>query len=373
VTASPLTAGPVPDLTPMREVAQVLAGTHRARCAYQPIVDLSTGEVRGYEALARFGPGLRSPTPFFEAADVLQQRSRLEAVLVAEALSARPSAPAGRYLSLNVTPALLTQGPVWSVLHDAGSLDGVVIELTEHLPMGNLPRLRRRLDALRERGARVALDDVGAGWSGLQQVAELRPDIVKIDRSLVHGLQHDEARQAVVELLCTLTDRLGGELVAEGIEVAEELHCVLQSGVRLGQGWFLGRPQFGWSSVPPAASQLLRTRAARDVDLSGLAHGARRLAEVASSPAPVTTRARAADRADHLRRLRQTWTRTARRATGGKAAPAPLTMSALTPLGDALRLAMARTKADRFDPVVCLRPDGDVLGIVHIEDLIATV
>src|SRR3954454_19536867 len=120
------------------DVKKVLAGISPARLAYQPVADLDRGEVGGYEALARFGQGHRSPGPWFAAADHVDRRAELEALLLQQALDSRVTAPAGRWLSINVSPRQLLGGPVWTTLVDAGDLSGVVLELTEHENVDNL-------------------------------------------------------------------------------------------------------------------------------------------------------------------------------------------------------------------------------------------
>jgi EAL domain-containing protein (putative c-di-GMP-specific phosphodiesterase class I) len=199
------------------DVKKVLAGMADVRLAFQPVVDLSRGSVVGYEALARFS-GKRGPGPWFAAADESGRRADLESLLLQQALDARAAAPPSTFVAANVSPRLVLDGPVWSTLVAAGDLTGLVLELTEHEYVQNLPRLRRRLDTVREHGGVLALDDVGAGWSGLRQVVELRPEIVKIDRSLVSRLHKDPARAAVAELLGAFTERVGGTLLAEGVE-----------------------------------------------------------------------------------------------------------------------------------------------------------
>src|SRR5919107_1333027 len=254
-----------PDLV----VKKVLAGMASTRLVFQPIVDLTIGEVVGYEALARFGDtGMRTPGPYLAAAAACGRDADLEAHLVGQALSIRPHVPAGCFLSVNVSPVLLTAPQVWSLLRVEDDLDGVVIELTEHVPVDNLQALRRRIDALRERGALLALDDTGAGWSGLRQVAELRPDIVKLDRSLVTDVDTDPVKQGLIEMVGQFVGRLGSRLLVEGVERTEELDTVARLGVPLAQGWLLGRPSGRWSDPP---SDVVASLARRTTHAGGAA------------------------------------------------------------------------------------------------------
>lgn len=354
------------------EVKKVLAGMREVRLALQPVVELDHGEVVGYEALARFGAGHRSPGPYFAAADELDRRPELEALLVQHALDLRDDVPAGRFLAVNVSPALLASGPVWTTLAGAGGLDGVVLELTEHTPVDNLSRLRRRLDTLRAAGAVLALDDVGAGWSGLQQVVDLRPDIVKLDRSLVAKLHEDPARHAVAELLGAFTEKVGGQLLAEGVERIEELASLLELNVHLAQGWLLGRPQFGWPEIPAATSALLTagTRAERQV--GSLAVPVDAVPHVAAVGFLADELPVAALLTDGTGAVTGLWVRN--QSAGGPSGwvrPATV-VEATSPLPRALRQAMTRPPAERFDPLVC-EEHGVVVGLVHLDALVCAL
>jgi EAL domain-containing protein (putative c-di-GMP-specific phosphodiesterase class I) len=359
--------------SPALEVKKILAGMSPVRLAWQPIADLDHGQVVGYEALARFGNGHRSPTPYFEAADALDVRDPLEAVLVQAALESRGEAPRGCFLAVNITPAFLAGGPTWSTLTAVGDLTGVVLELTEHAPMLNLTRMRRRLDTLRERGATFALDDVGAGWSGLQQVVELRPEVVKIDRSLVQGLHENPSRRAVAELLHTFTQRVGGQLLAEGVEQLAELTTLIELDVHLAQGWLLGRPQFGWSGIPAGASSLLEAGSRAERHVGGLAVPAAHVTSVAAVGFLGEKLPRAAILLDKAKSVKALWLRNPNAAGPSGWVRDATTIRASTPTQQALKEALARPDASRYDPLVCVDGTGDVLGLIDIRELITAV
>jgi EAL domain-containing protein (putative c-di-GMP-specific phosphodiesterase class I) len=354
------------------DVKKILAGIAEVRLAYQPVVDLDRGVVVGYEALARFGNGHRIPGPWFAAADQAGRLADLEALIVRQVLDARASAPADAFLAVNVSPRLLLGGAVWTTLTEAGDLNGLVIELTEHDQVDNLSRLRRRLDTVRERGAVLALDDVGAGWSGLRQVVELRPDIVKLDRALVSRLHEDPARAAVTELLGAFTERVGGALLAEGVEQLDELSALLHLDVHLGQGYLLGRPQFGWPTVPEEAAAMLsaRSRAERQVcSLVVKIPSARSVAAIGFLGETLPHMAFVVDNG----LVQGLWVRND---AGG--APSgwlrPVTAVALTTtLRAALCRAMDRPVDQRLDPVVCTDATGAVAGVVTIDSLISSL
>jgi EAL domain-containing protein (putative c-di-GMP-specific phosphodiesterase class I) len=117
-----------------------------------------------------------------------------------------------------------------------------VIEITEHEPIADYPRLGASLAALRARGARVAIDDAGAGFASLRHTLQLAPDHVKLDISLTRSIDTDRARRAMASALISFADEMGMVIVAEGIETQRELDTLLELGVRFGQGYYLAEP-----------------------------------------------------------------------------------------------------------------------------------
>jgi EAL domain-containing protein (putative c-di-GMP-specific phosphodiesterase class I) len=215
------------------------------RPVFQPIVDLRRGAVRGYEMLSRFaGPPEESPDVWFRAAAELGLRVELEARALEIGLESWASLPDDCFLTVNVDPVSLGEPRIEEVLRPRRDLRNLVIELTEDSQTDD-ERLRRQLDGLRERGALVAIDDVGSGYSGLLRIGTQRPEFIKVDRVLVEGLQHDSAKRQTVESLSELASRLDAQLIAEGIEETAELEALMRIGVPLGQGFVLARPSRG--------------------------------------------------------------------------------------------------------------------------------
>lgn len=210
----------------------LLADPDDLTMVFQPIVDLAAARTAGYEALARF-PGTAGPDVWFAAAADCGLAAELEALAVAKALAAVPLLPDDTFLSVNVSPHLLGSGPVQDALAARPDLRRVVVELTEHTPVDDLDALRRQTRALRARGALVALDDAGSGYSGLQQVAVVRPQIVKLDRALVTGVDTDPVRAALTEMVGEFAGRLDAWLLAEGVETTAELAALVRFGVPL--------------------------------------------------------------------------------------------------------------------------------------------
>jgi EAL domain-containing protein (putative c-di-GMP-specific phosphodiesterase class I) len=218
---------------------------------FQPIVDLSTGRVAGYEGLSRFpAEDGRRPDEWFD----LARRCGLGPLLQALALRRMieiPGRPNGTWLSLNLDAGALATDAVQGAL--PADLTGFVIEVTEQELPPDDEALQRTLADLRRRGAKIALDDAGAGYAGLQHVVRIRPEIIKLDRSLVQGVDVDAERLALIEAFAAFSSRTGALLLAEGIETDEELAVLCEARVNLGQGYRLGRPGPPWAATAPAS------------------------------------------------------------------------------------------------------------------------
>ena len=206
---------------------------------YQPIVDLSTGAAVGYEALTRFTDGYR-PDEMFATALECGLGIKLETATLAAALDAARHLPPRTWLSLNVSPALLADVETLSAALELGARP-LVLEITEHEIIEAYAPLREAVLRLGP-DVRLAVDDVGAGAANFNHLVELRPDFVKIDVSLVRGVDTDLSRQAVVAGILHFAAAAHCEVIAEGIETEAELATVRELGVTFGQGYRLGRP-----------------------------------------------------------------------------------------------------------------------------------
>ena len=235
-----------------REVEALLASPAPVAAVFQPMMEIATGRVAGYEALARFAaPFERPPHLWFAQA----HRCGLGAVLEACALRAAVAVadrPPGTFLALNVSPAALISPEVEDAL--PRDLDGIVIELTEHEAFDEDGALELALTGLRARGARIALDDAGAGYAGLQQLIRVRPDIVKVDRSLVAGIHEDASKLALLEALAFFATTTGAAVCAEGVEELTELRALAGVDVTYAQGYALARPGPAWPVIPAAVA-----------------------------------------------------------------------------------------------------------------------
>jgi EAL domain-containing protein (putative c-di-GMP-specific phosphodiesterase class I) len=218
------------------------------RTVVQPIVDIRRGRVAGYEALTRFDlvDGV-TPDRWFAAAAETGCTARLEAATLRSALARRADIPGNCFLTVNVEPASLMDAGVTGLFAEAGDLRGLVIELTEHRPI-DFVAIGPALRVLRNAGARIAMDDAGAGYAGLSQILSLRPDFLKLDRSLVTDLDDDLAKAGLVEMIGVFADRIDAWVIAEGIETESELDRLADLAVPLGQGWVIGRPADEWTT-----------------------------------------------------------------------------------------------------------------------------
>lgn len=206
---------------------------------YQPLVDLASREVVGYEALTRFTSGQRPDRCFADAWSVGLGEALELATLEAAILQAR-ALPAGRWIDLNVSPALLANAArLRELLHRAER--PVFLEITEHEAIDDYAAVRSSIASL-GLDIRLAVDDAGAGIANFGHIIELKPDLVKLDMSLVRHVNVDVGRQALVIAMRHFARTAGCRLVAEGIETEEEAATLLALGVELGQGYLLGRP-----------------------------------------------------------------------------------------------------------------------------------
>jgi EAL domain-containing protein (putative c-di-GMP-specific phosphodiesterase class I) len=222
-------------------VARVIDGGDLS-LVFQPIVEVPSGDVVGFEALSRFpGPPQRSPDLWFNEAAAIGRGPELEMVAVRKALGVLDQLPANAFVGVNVSPQLVMTG-VLEKLCDAGMCPRLVFELTEHVAVSDYAPLAAALAPLRARGARIAVDDAGAGYATLHHVLALEPDIIKLDRSLTAGVDIDAARRALASALIGFAGEVSAELVAEGIETGGELEVMTRLGANLVQGFYIARP-----------------------------------------------------------------------------------------------------------------------------------
>jgi len=212
------------------------------RVVFQPIVELGTLRIAGFEALARLDTEPpRPPDEWFAEAERAGLLEDLELVALFRALKHLDRVPLGLFLSVNASPGMLGSDAFAELMRGVPA-ERIVVEMTEQSPVESYEGLSARLRPLRDLGMRLAIDDVGAGYASLRHVVAMSPDLMKIDRTLISGLDADPVRQALVDRLASFAGEIGVGVVAEGVETEKELATLQAIGVTYAQGYHLGRP-----------------------------------------------------------------------------------------------------------------------------------
>lgn len=208
---------------------------------HQPIIALGTRQPVGVECLARFADAQqRGPDMWFSEAAEIGVGVELEMLAVRSALNTLTHVPPGFYISINASPETILSGALRNAL-DGQDADRIVIEVTEHQRVDDFPRLKQALAALAGR-ARIAIDDIGAGYAGLRHIIDLAPSILKLDMSLTRDIDQDSARRALTSAMVRLGEEIGCKIVAEGIERNGERDTLADLGVEYGQGYLFAVP-----------------------------------------------------------------------------------------------------------------------------------
>lgn len=222
----------------------------RIRSVYEPIVEVKSRTVFGYEALAR-GPrdhALHSALALFETAEKEELLYPLDCLCRRSGLVGAKGLPEDTTLFLNVRPTAIHDPDFRSAsLRKTLEVSGlaphdVVLEISEQESIENFEIFREIRDYYRKLGFRIALDDTGAGYASLEAVVELSPDFIKVDRAFVRGVDEDPARQELLHALQRVANNLGSEIIAEGLDTLEELATLSDLEIRYGQGWLFGHP-----------------------------------------------------------------------------------------------------------------------------------
>ena len=203
---------------------------------YEPIVEVATRTVFGYEALARGpeGTDLHSPLAMFGGAEEHGLVYQLDCLCRRSGLAGALDLPAGTKLFLNMRP---------STIHDPSFQPEALCRTLEQESIENFSMFREARDFYGSMGFQIALDDTGAGYASLEAVMELSPEFIKVDRAFVSGIDEDPARRELLRALRTVAESIGAQIIGEGLDTLEELSTLGELGVRYGQGWLFGKPQ----------------------------------------------------------------------------------------------------------------------------------
>lgn len=236
-----------------REVRHNLLETildHRIYSVYEPIVEVESRTVYGYEALARGAEGSRfhSPVALFGAAEEHGLVFELDCVCRESGLRGAVDFPAGTKLFLNIRPTAIHDPSfqedrlIETLQKSQLAPTDVVFEISEQESIRSFAAFKEMRDYYRSLGFQFALDDTGAGYAGLEELLEIEPDYIKIDRAMVSGVDQDPARQGVLSAVLQLADKMGAQVIGEGLDTLEELEMLGRLGIRFGQGWLFGHP-----------------------------------------------------------------------------------------------------------------------------------
>jgi len=335
---------------------------------FQPIVDTARGTVVGFEGLSRFDLGESvGVEELFDQARAANRSAEVEATCLRVVLAERASVPPNCFLTVNVSPHVLRDEEIRAVWRDHPDLQGIIVELTEQSTIESYLDLEIELNALRGAGALIAVDDVGSGYAGLTHLLALKPALMKLDRQLIQGIDADEAKRALVEMIGTFAGRIDSWVLAEGVETAAEYETITALGVPLAQGYYLARPGPGWptldkfvlpAAVPkavPTVRDLIDVVPAVDTAWSAAAlfaddPGLRTVVLIDHSNRPVSV-------------------------LDSESANLGVTTDGLrvnldTPVRDALLRAITRDSAHRYDPLILTDNAGRYAGIARMERLI---
>lgn len=225
--------------------------------AFQPIYSLTTGTVIGAEALTRMvSSPVRSPETWFDEAESVGRGLDLEFLAMETALRAAGQLPENIYVAVNLSPQACMDPRLSKILLECGLPAGrIVVELTERAAVTEYGPLLRALTAWRQTGLRIAVDDAGAGYANMRHILHLKPDLIKLDRSIIASIDADRYKRALCAAMVSFAQETSAKIVAEGVETETELAAVKGLGLDSAQGYFLGKPStsaaewISWSST----------------------------------------------------------------------------------------------------------------------------
>ena len=212
----------------------------RPTMVFQPVVELASSRVIGYEALARFD-SQTTPDRWFAEATMLGLGTELELAAVKAALAHLDCLTPKQFMAVNASPTVVLDRRLHDLLRKHGQ-GRIVVEITEHQPVDSYDDLNMVRTRFRRDGIRVAIDDAGAGYASLHHILKLAPDIIKLDIGLTRDIDHDPIKRALAASLIQFAKESNAIVTAEGIETATELETLRDLGIPWGQGFHLGHP-----------------------------------------------------------------------------------------------------------------------------------
>ena len=375
------------------------------RAVFQPIADFTTGTILAWEALTRGpeGSSFHSPAMLFDFAEQTGKLFALERLCREKAIRNLGLIGPGQKLSLNIHTKTMadpefTNGMTLELLEAAGlTPQNIVFEITERHSITEFALFHRTLDHYRSQGYLVAVDDAGAGYSGLTSIAQIRPEFIKIDMSLIQGIDKDPVKRALIETLVTFADKIGSKIIAEGIESQAQAACLVDIGVHYGQGFYLALPAMPKPPLSLDTSYLRNTQEQTRLITSCLMPIGNLVEAAQVRPAGMlvpdaqhcfeTSRQQASIVVvDGVRPIGLVMEYQLNRQLSGQFGSAlyakrpveaimdrnPLIVDEATPVEQTAKAAMQREKIKAYDDVIVTR-QGQVLGIVTVQRLLNTL
>ncbi|MBY0113176.1 MAG: GGDEF domain-containing protein [Phycisphaerales bacterium] len=385
----------------LREKIEATLSSGGLQAAFQPIVDLRRGEIAGFETLTRLAPGsaFSNPGELFDAAEKSGTLWDLENCTRAVSLEAATRWAGGTKLFLNTTPQVFSDSrfshAITTLVRNTPGLtpSSVVLEITERSDQQHIVGLDEQVRLVKAAGFEVAIDDVGAGTSGLNRIMALRPHWLKLDRELIEGIHRDRVRQNLIRFFLRFATLSGVKLIAEGIEQNDELATLMDLGVVYGQGYLLGRPGARDQKLAPEVVRFIQQQklggplgqqpdrrvvtVGRFVRPVPCVEAKRRFSDVAASllrdphvtGVVVVDGTRAVGWCDREAILRGAAESRAGQPIGFLVEPGMSTASPETTIPDALELASSRDERHVGRPLIVVDESG-VLGVVSVGDLL---
>ncbi|HSV74325.1 MAG TPA: EAL domain-containing protein, partial [Chthonomonadales bacterium] len=238
---------------------------------FQPIVNLGTGQVYGYEALIRAPQAgrLKRMGHYYRAADHARVVSWLDMACLEQCLheAARAGVRQHLFVNLDAEGMAYIQDAERSLSEQVAQVGlspaRIVVEITERQDVTDFPRLAGQIARLRDEGFKIAIDDAGEGYSTLASIADVRPDFVKVARPLVRSIENNGGRRALLEAISGFASRVGASVIAEGIETRDELATVIEIGVAFGQGYLLSKPKESFRGLRREMREYIAVQAER--------------------------------------------------------------------------------------------------------------
>lgn len=353
-------------------LARILAGLSPIRINYQAIVDLRRGMVAGYEATPRFPAALgNSIKACFEEAKLLGKDVQLEEMVIRKSLEGKGALPPNCFLSINVSLPFLISKRFEEILSSLSNLSAIVIEVAMDEPVADCSVVRQAVDKVKALDGYIALDHVGTTYSTLQNILEIRPNFIKLDRELTAQCDSDQAKSILIEMIGQAANRLDAWMISEGVETRQELSELIYLKLPLGQGRHLGRPHLSMEPLAEEKAAEIRSQV-RTRDSSN-----RLTPHVEVCPMQPTLEAAQlvlANSGARLVAIADTWGRPIQLLechplVGNRVLQEFMKAQISSDPAELLLRALARPAADRFDPIVVINNRGLLQGVVHMDQL----